>query len=206
MSFKSIWTLKLGHHPAGGCLLANKCFWGQQPEGGRNLVLNHWCCCVSLQWWRKGLWAFLQGQRRKEKLALMKPGLCPWKELQGWAMTDLTSRESPLGPQGLRDKEQSRIWGAARGLRVTSPALSPAPRMHICPSLISDSPAQALCFSSSAPGPESSTLRSHSLDPGYSRFHLNTLSERSCSYLVVGHALRLRYQLCTAHLAVTVCK
>lgn len=77
MSFKNIWTLKLGYHPSREVfLLINPL--GAAARGGRNPVLDHSCCHFPSSDGERASGLSFKLQRRTEKLALMHP----WKELE----------------------------------------------------------------------------------------------------------------------------
>ena len=201
MSFENIWTLKLDYLPAGDIfLLINPL--GAAARRRKDLVLGHCCRCVPPSNGERASEVPFKRQRRTEKLTLMHP----WKELQRWAVTDSTSRASPLDSRWGWGPKGKAVPGKPPGAWKCH--LQPSLQPHTCTSLLTWS--QTVCSSpvvlQICPKSRGRTLKPHDLDSGCSFLQLNTLSGKSCSYLVVGHTLRFRYQLCAAHLAVTVCK
>ena len=134
-------------------------------------------------------------------------------------MTHLTSRESPLGLQGLRNKREKQKLGRSQGPEMTMSSSLSCP-LSLCalppPQLQPNARAFVPSRTSDCTGSSPVVLKSCSksqrgcsqVPRPYPRLLLlpKTLSVKRCSYLVVGHSLRFRYELRTAHLAVTVCK
>ena len=88
----------------------------------------------TLQWWRKGLWAFLQASE-KDREAGANASLEGTRD-ERWQIQQ--AEEAHWVPGGLRSKARSRTWETTGGLKMLSWAPSAAPRMHLCPDLISD--------------------------------------------------------------------
>lgn len=133
MSFKNVWTLKLGYHPAREVFLLINALGAaarRRKESGAGPLLLPFSSSDG----ERAFGLSFKHQRSIEKLALMHP----WKELE-MSSDGFNKQRKPTGFPGVpRSKGKSRTWETARGLKTPSLALSATPRVHLCPDLISD--------------------------------------------------------------------